>query len=355
MELKNAVKMIKSIETFANAITAEVSIDDLLVLSEVNQNVSENIDFLKLWLNNGIEFDESIAPDTSKTKTTHPWEKISPDSEWRNVFDMNLMVSDKGDIWNLKTNELMKQYFRDGDLRISFGSDLTRDTKRVAPIVSKAFQIWSPDKNGDFIIAYRDGDRRNMRIDNIYWKKPAGEYVETRRYLIEDICRRIIEFNGDIGKIMPKYEGSRPSVSTASVQQIRDKNLYKEISDLFFVIQDGKIYPRTDAMAVDTTENNGSMDVGQFFRISGDRNITGSLIRDKIKKGDTLTLDEKVIVVFMAMDIIGMDKADDVRKISNVIKNSFGTDIGLDFINQVRNDYTSEISEMFRGEVKTNE
>ena len=40
MELKNAVKMIKSIETFANAITAEVSIDDLLVLSEVNQNVS---------------------------------------------------------------------------------------------------------------------------------------------------------------------------------------------------------------------------------------------------------------------------------------------------------------------------
>ena len=359
MELKNAVKMISSIETFANSININVSMDDLKVLSKVNPQISENIDFLKQWLADGIDFStlksvEEVSTTTKEPKK-HPWELVAPDAEWRHVIDMNFMVSDKGDIWNLTTNELMHQYFRDGDLRITMGSDPARDTRRVAPIVSKAFQIWSPDKNGDYIIDYKDGDRRNMRVDNIYWKKPTGEYVDTRRYLIEDICRRIIEFEGVIEKIMPKYEGSRPSVSAASVHQIRDKKLYTEISDLFFVNNEGKIYPRTDAMAIDTNTNKAGVDISQFFMISGDRNITGSLLREKIKKGETLTLNEKVIVIFMAMDIIGMDKANDVRKISNVIKNSFGADIGLDFINQVRNDYTSEISEMFRGEVTTNE
>lgn len=358
MELKDAVKMVSACETFARNIKSDVPKADLRVLGEIKPEINEDLLFLENWIKGNVSLSDlettpAATPVVTK-KNKEPWLSIAPDADWRLVNDMNFMVSSYGDIWDLNTNSHMPQYFQDGDMRISLGDDPFKDTRRVAPIVSKAFQIWSPDRNADFIIGYKDGDRRNMRIDNIYWKKPTGEYVDTRKYLVEDICRRIIEFNGDVDKIITKYESSRPSVSRASISQIMEKKVYTEISDLFFIYRDGKIYPREDSMAIDTSTNTG-MDVGQFFRVSGDRKITGELIRDKIKKGEALTLDEKVIVVFMAMDVIGLDKANDVKKISNVIKNTFGTNIGFEFINQVRNDYTSELAEMFRGEVPKSE
>ena len=355
MELKNAVKMVESCETFARSIKSDVPKEDLLILGEIKPEITEDLLFLENWIKGNVSLEmlettPTPSPVVTVKKNKEPWLDVTPDAEWRHVIDMNFMVSSYGDIWDLNSNKLLPQYFMDGDLRISLGSDPCRDTRRVAPIVSKAFQIWSPDRNADFIIGYKDGDRRNMKVDNIYWKKPTGEYVDTRKYLIEDICRRIIEHNGDVDKIITRYESSRPAVSRASISQIMEKKIYNEISDLFFTYNDGKIYPRTDSMAIDTSTNTG-MDIGQFFRISGDRKISGELIREKIKKGEVLTLDEKIIVVFMAMDVIGLDKANDVKKISNVIKNNFGCNIGFEFINQVKNDYTSEISEMFRGEV----
>lgn len=359
MELKQSVKACTSCETFVKSIkaiktnvTPQELLSNLMILGEINDNIIKDIEFLQRWIDNDVSFDDGtpIIDEETVQTNTEPWIEIRPDAEWRLVSDIQYMVSSHGDIWDLKTNQLLPQYFRDGDLRLSFSKIIGIDTKRVAPIIAKAFQIWSPDRRGDFIIAYKDGDRRNITVNNIYWKKPSGEYVDTRKYLVEDICRRIIEFDGDIDKIYPKYDHSRPSVSKETIRQIKEKSVYTEISDLFFMYSDGKIYPRTDSMAIDTSSNSG-MDVSQFFRMSGDKNITGDLIRDKIKNGEPLSLDEKVIVVFMAMDSMGINKASDVKKISNVIKSSFGTDIGFDFISQVKNDYTSDISSMFRGEV----
>ena len=355
MELKQAIKVCKVLEDFTNKIDMTVPMSDLMILGELNPHLADNIDFLNRWINNDVTFEVDI-PTTATTETTEvikavsnkePWLSVAPDADWRKVRDMNLMISNYGHVWNIDEKKLMKQHLRDGDMRITLGSDVSRDTRRVSVLVAKAFQIRSPDRSSDFIIEFKDGDRRNLKVDNIYWKKPTGEYVETRRYMIEDICRRILQYDGDIEKIMPLYEDAYPSVSKASVEQIKDKKLFTEISDLFFVNLSGKIYPRTDAMAVDTDANQG-MDVGGFFRMSGDKKLTGELIRDKIKRGDALSLDEKVITVFMAMDVIGINKANDVKKISNVIKNTFGCDIGYDFISQIVNDYTSDIAEMFR-------
>jgi hypothetical protein len=87
---------------------------------------------------------------------------------------MNLMVSNYGHVWNIDEKQLMKQHLRDGDMRISLGSDVSRDTRRVSVLVAKAFQIRSPDRSSDFIIEFKDGDRRNLKVDNSYWKKPTG-------------------------------------------------------------------------------------------------------------------------------------------------------------------------------------
>ncbi len=352
MELKQAINVCKVLEDFTNKIDKTVPMSDLVILGELNPRLADNIDFLNRWINNDVTFEEGPVP----TETTEvvkvvsnkePWLAVAPDADWKKVRDYDFMISNYGDVWNISEKKLMKQHLRDGDMRITIGTNGSRDTRRVSVLVAKAFQIRSPDRDGEFIIAFRDNDRRNLKVDNIYWKKPTGEYVETRRYMIEDICRRILQFEGDIEKIMPLYEDAYPSVSRASVEQIRDKKIYTEISDLFFVNVGDKIYPRTDAMAVDTDANQG-MDVAGFFRMSGDRKLTGELIRDKIKRGEALSIDEKVIVTFMAMDVIGINKANDVKKISNVIKNTFGCDIGFDFISQIVNDYTSDIAGMFR-------
>lgn len=351
MELKNAVHALKACETFVENTKTNVStVDDLMVLSEINGNISDNINFVRRWLNNDITFGDITTMPTEET--TEPWLAIAPDAEWRRIFDMNLMVSNYGNIWDMSTRQELKKYFIDGDLRVILGHDSSRDSRRAAPIITKAFQIRSPDRGAEYIIGFKDSDRRNLRTDNLYWKKPSTDVTDiSRQYLIEDICRRIIEHDGDIDAIFERYVGSRPSVSKAAIQQIMEKKLYTEVSDLFFVYDNGNIYPRTDAMATDTSANK-SVDIAGFFMMSNDRKVSGDLLRDKIKRNESLSIDEKVIIVFMAMDIIGISKANDVKKIANVIKNTFGCDLGYDFINQVRNDYTSEISIMFRGEAK---
>lgn len=358
MELKNAVNAIKACETFVESTKTDVSVNDLMVLSEINYNISENIDFLRRWLNNDVVFEDPIATQTvdetssPKASRTAPWLSVAPDAEWRPVFDLNLMVSNYGHIWDIKTNKELEKRFIDGDVRVVIGKDVTRDSRRAAPIVTKAFQLRSPDRAADYIIGYRDGDRRNLRIDNLFWKKPDDTCVEIRTYMIEDVCRRIIEHEGDVDAIFERYTGSRPSVSKASIQQIMEKKIYTDISDMFFAYDNGKIYPRSDSLATSINAERDGADIAGFFRMSNDKKISGDLLRDKIKRGQTLSIDEKVIVVFMAMDIIGISKANDSKKISNVIKNTFGCDIGYDFINQVKDDYTSEIASMFRGETK---
>lgn len=361
MELKNAINAIMACETFVDSTKTNVSVDDLMVLSEINYNISENLDFVRRWLNNDVTFDDYVASvgGTDETMTTKPkasseapWLSISADAEWRPVFDMNLMVSSYGHIWDIYANKELEKLFIDGDLRVILGKNISRDSRRAAPIITRAFQIRSPDRTADFIIGFRDGDRRNLRIDNLFWKKPEADYIETRVYLIEDICRRIIEHDGDVDAIFERYHDSRPSVSRSSIQQIIEKKIYTDISDMFFAYDNGKVYPRTDSLATDINAKQDGLDISGFFLMSNDKKVTGDLLRDKIKRGDTLTINEKVIIVFMAMDVIGVSKANDVKKISNVIKNTFGCDIGFDFIDQVRNDYTSEISSMFRGEVK---
>ena len=352
MELKQAIKVCKIVNDFANSIDKTVDIEDLKTLSELSPRLNDDLDFLDKWINNCVVYDTSpqVTEEPVIVDTSEPWLSVAPDAEWRKIIDTNLMVSNYGHIWSIDKKELMKQTFYDGDLRISLGDKPGADTRRVAVLVTKAFQVYSPDRNGDYIIGYKDGDRRNLKIDNIYWKKPSDEVVEIRRLLIEDICRRILEFNGDIEQLFPLYDGCHPTVSKLTIEQIRDKSLYSNISDLFFVNDNGTINPRTDAMAVVPTDNAApGMDVGGFFMMSGDKKMTSDLMRDKIKRNETLSLDEKVIIVFMAMDSIGMSKAKDPKKISNVIKSTFDIDIGFDFISQVINDYTSEISEMFRG------
>jgi hypothetical protein len=81
--------------------------------------------------------------------------------------------------------------------------------------------------------------------------------------------------------------------------------------------------------------------------MSGDKKMSKQLIKDKIARKHDLSLTEKTMLVFMAMDSIGGKKVPDVTTIARAISNEFKIDIAFDFIEQIRNDYSSEIAKIF--------
>ena len=127
------------------------------------------------------------------------------------------------------------------------------------------------------------------------------------------------------------------------VKAIINKEIHANVSNAFFILMDNKIYPRTKQ----TEDQNCGMDTAGFLVMSGDKKMTKSLLKDKIDRGHDLSLTEKTVIVFMAMESIGGKKVPDVPTIARVISSEFKLDIPFDFIEQIRNDYSSEIAKVF--------
>lgn len=349
-EVKNLIKGVQACEKFAKQIELHaVTIEELEILGDIAPSVSENIQFLRDWVTGHVVEPTEIltTTDTTSEETLNaapipaePWLEIDPNAEWRRLFSTDLMVSDKGDFYDIKKNTLIKPAFIDGELRVTV-DDTDQGIKRAAVLVTRAFGLHSMDRNGEYIISFKDGDRRNLSITNLQWvQEPTRNETLC---LIEDICRRIVEFNGDVERILSEYEGSKPKVTEKFVKAIINKEIHANVSNAFFILMDNKIYPRTKQ----TEDQNCGMDTAGFLVMSGDKKMTKSLLKDKIDRSHDLSLTEKTVIVFMAMESIGGKKVPDVTTIARAISNEFKIDIPFDFIEQIRNDYSSEIAKVF--------
>lgn len=373
LTLKDAVRVIESITlTSKKLTTTSISFSDILTFGEIAPEIRNNLLFIQKWFNGDIESLEMITPIHTTVESTptpiidvipdvlselEPYKAIEPDSEWKFVFDLNVWVSDKGTIYSMDNHSVVKPCWIDGDLRVLLSNDEL--PRRAAPIVCKAFAIHSANRNGEFIIHFNDGDRRNLSPYNMTWVPKGSSNANIKRYYVEDICRRIVEFNGDVDKILAKYEGSKPVTTRRGIELIISKELHPGLSDNFFFNINGKIVPvdkpqveswndKCDAEA-DTASLKEGFDVGGFFLASNDKKMSMELIKDKIKSGETLTSTEEVIVVFSMMEQMDSKKIPDTKKISNVIKNHLGITLPIEVIEQVRMDFTSEIAKVFRG------
>lgn len=345
-EVKKLIKGVQACEKFAKQLELHgVKIEEVEALGDISPSISENIQFLRDWVAGRITTTPATVTNTTvekalpTTTSSEPWLDIDPDAEWRRLFGTDLVVSNKGKFYNYKKDSYVKPAFIDGELRVAVDNTPT-GIKRASVLVARAFGYHSFDRDNS-IMDFKDGDRRNLALGNLQWVGKESARNETL-CLIEDICRRIVEFNGDVDKILAEYEDSKPRVTTAFVKAIINKEVHANVSNGFFIVMDNKIYPRKEE-----SSGESGMDTAGFLIMSGDKKMSKKLIKDKIARRHDLSITEKTMLVFMAMDSIGGKKVPDVTTIARAISNEFKIDIAFDFIEQIRNDYSSEIAKIF--------
>lgn len=375
MDIKTIKRVIDLFANFSEIVnTTEVSSNDVKILSEIQPRISDNLTRIEelVGLINNESKPITIAPTeikkadpipeqvstTSTQTTTTPggissykrWIDIDPDADWKKVSSLNVMASSSGLIYDLYTDQLLPQYFIDGDMRVVLGDDITRDARRTAPIICRAFGIYSGHRDKQMVIDFRNGDRRDLRVQNLLWIEVPVDRPSVFEYLMEDICRRAIEFNGDIEKMLSMYENARPAVTKFMLDDIVSKRTHTDISDKFFMLSSsGEILPRTH---IGSDDSPNGLDVSQFILMSGDKKLSEKLLNDKIKDGMALSILEKTVCVFMALDSMG-PKIKDVKAIANTVKKKFnGLELPFEFIRTIMDDYTSELARLFGRESK---
>lgn len=359
-EIKKVFEIVNAVNAFAESIGQNnVTVEDLKVISQLNPKISDNIDALTKWVSNkpmqltSVVITETPSAELYDTDDAEPWVDIDPESEWSMDKPDNLMVSTNGKFYDLTTEREIIPRFVDGELRLDMPDG---NIKRAGVIVAKTFKLWSNDNNNS-LIDYIDGDRRHIGISNLYWKKRSDHTpVSTWKLLIEDICRRIIEFKCDLNKIMLAYTDASPSVSKELVVSIIKKERESNISDRFFIRNGNEIVPVKDLITdpsetVDTSFASAGYDIGQFLITTGDTVIAENLLRDKIKDGRNLSEYEKEILVFSAVKKIGSTRMPSTIVINKMIKEMYGATMTLSLIDELKTkaDSISNIYEVYGG------
>lgn len=360
-EIKKILEIVNAVNAFAESIEENnVTVEDLRVISQLNPKISDNIDALAKWISNKpMQLTSAVITETPSdeiypSEDADPWLEIDPIAEWR--FDKidNLMVSSSGKFYDVESDKELVPRFVNGELRIDLSDSRV---KRAAVIVAKTFKVWSVDNNG--VIEYTDGDHRNIDVSNLFWRKkddsrPTSSYV----MLIEDICRRIIEYKCDMNKIMLAYKDATPSVSKELITSIIKKERNTNISDRFFILDGDEIVPVKDlittsdeASLVDTSFAAVGYDVGQFLITIGDTVIAESLLKDKIKSNCDLSEYEKEILVFSSIKKIGSSRMPSTIVINKMIKETYGVTMPINVIDdiKIRTDSISNIYEVYGG------
>lgn len=354
MEVKNLLAVVKAANEFVVEITKNpATINEVEALGRINPSINEDLIFLKDWMDSvphveDVTITETPIPDNNED-SDEPWLEYDPSAEWRIDHTNELAVSENGKFWSIKDHKPIEPVFVNGELRIPVDEN---DKKRAGVIIAKCFRIKSFDIHGDYVLSYKNGDHRDLHPTNLIWK--LKEDVETNSFqlLIEDICRRIVEHAANIPEILKRYEGADPGVDRHLVESILIKEKYSDISDKFFVYTGDKIVPRSDTISSDINrepvklDNPTGFDISNFLRMSGDKTISRKLLAEKINDGKELTVDEKDMIIFSAIEKIGGKKTPSTNRISKMIYEMYKIEFPFDFIN-TRKIVTNEISRIY--------
>ena len=236
-------------------------------------------------------------------------------------------VSSDGKFYDAITGGLFVPFWYDGDMRIKKGADI----KRCSTLVAMAFGIKSADPSKVNYIGYKDGDRRNLSPDNIFWYE--GDRPDPKVSLIEDISRRLIDADGDIDVVLTKYQGSYPPVSREFIDEIKTKKAFATITDKFFTYEDGSIVPTIEQIG----EKNG-LDCYGLLKQTKDVELVEEMLLRKVGMNQKISNQEIEIMTISVLDIKVDKKASYYAKL---IKEKFGCDVNPSNIGNVINGKSS--------------
>lgn len=359
-EMKNikSIKVAKStIEELANSMATIDPSDLKILIPVIDQRYLDAIEKLTDLFSVVIP-EEEVKEEKPKDKTIEindkisakvsHWTSINPNARWKRYDGTNdnhllkgLMVSSDGDVYDLTTNEEIKPTWKNGDLRITIPKDYYEIPKdedsslRVSVILTKAFGVKSPSTYNNpipCVINFKDGDRRNLKVSNLEWVvKNVYNSTTSLTNTVHDICRRLVENNYDIAKVVALYDENY--VNEEYINSILTKQIEIGISDRYFRLDgNGKIVKVTESSDVDASED----------YLPGDLPL--KIIKDKIAKQQFLSEGEKRILVSSVITNIGIDKkslkkltaeiiVDDIRDQYDI---SISTDVANKVLEEVR-------------------
>lgn len=267
MNVENIITAVKLVEDFAQTLSStEVTFKDMKELGRFSPNVSIACDTLTDWF-------ARAEPEEFKIAKFH-----------------GVKVSNTGDIYSLETGEKLPACFIDGDMRVL----IERSWKRCSCIIAKAWDIKAPKSTG-YMCDFKDGDRRNLSKDNIIWV--PEEKQDSKILLVEDICRRLVQYNGNVAKVHAMYDKSSPKISLDYVSSIFKKEAFAEISDRFFTNEGGKLI----SMMNEKGQCVG-IDCYGLLRQTRDAKLVETMIKEKVKLGQVISEQEKEIMFAIASD-----------------------------------------------------
>lgn len=278
----------------------------------------------------------------------HSWLKHDKDAEWKRNEEYPFMCSDSGKFFNLMTNKIEVPYWLAGELfiNVNIPGEEIPISKRCGIMLATVFSIKRPysGKTDNWVIDFKNGDRRDLRIDNLTYiqkkSKPSDLVL-----LLNDICQRCIDNNFDVKKVSKIYEGVKDTnVNQKFVTDIINKHQRSDISDKYWKLVNNKPVVNTPKLPA-----GNFLDIAGIFERSKDVVSCIPLFIQKIDGNYDLSMREKELLCNLVKK--DLPSGSTYSEMSKRMNETFHWDMTPDEIKSIMFNKTS-ISTIFNQEVK---
>lgn len=334
-----------------------VTSDDVRQLGRINADISDNLEWLSEFIH-GVNESKNSFKDLICDPELEPEEE--PEIIGKEFVDIysypGYGIDELGNVYDPDMN-ILPHIFICGEVRVKLGDNLDTDVRRLCVLMSQAFKLGTGNPSNGYICRTKSGDARDLRRANIIWV-PGELSMSVKDRIYDDISRRIVEYDGDVDKILSCYPSSEefdtPNITEEDVINIINKNKgYIVSNSIFTVDKSTSIIIPTPEVIEDISNKPEGFDVFSFLLNSKDIDKSINLLKEKITQGRKLSYFEREIVVLSSVN--SFDGTTDAGKdLVDKIKNDFcGYTMSQGYINRILNKPNSVITKIiFGGAVK---
>ena len=258
----------------------------------------------------------STTEETTEEETTATTEMLDYTSEWRQhptIEGLELSTSGEARVNGEPVKISMTNGYARGYNRITHKQFQLATEMRVT--------FMGPAPKGAAPV-YRDGDRTNCAISNLYWGRRDPSLSTSQ---VEKACKLIAE-NPTLSEneLINMLVSERTIRSSCAFRSIMKGN-YKTISDRYFLVRGGSIIPRstTATTTTPTPETTGASEDNNLKGILGlskDPGLVKNLVTEKLDSGEHITHNDMEALVLAYF----MGGAENPEKIQRGIRKDFG-------------------------------
>lgn len=209
-----------------------------------DDNTDPPIEFDKEFIHYATypELDTTVADKVIAHYDEQKWLKQDKTAEWRRNEQYPIMVSDSGLFFDLIENKPIIPYWHAGEMFMDIVVNDERLQKRCGVMLATVFQLKRPPvlQNDTNVIDFKDGDRRNLKLDNLCYSRKSLKPSNVT-LLLNDVCQRCIEYKFSAAKVASLYDGDDEIEITADfVKDLIAKKQRTDISDNYWKLDSHK-------------------------------------------------------------------------------------------------------------------